>query len=81
MNEVIKFLIAILVLILGIPIGNFLAKKTKEELKSGQVWFKLIIIVGLIGAILSLIFSADVLLFSFLFIIVVTSRCLMKKKR
>ena len=79
MKEVIKFLIGIGVLLLGIPIGSYLAKVTKEELKKGQKWFKLIVIVSLIGAIVSLILSNDILLFSFLFIAIVTSRSLRKK--
>ena len=79
MKEVIKFLIGIGVLLLGIPIGSYLAKVTKEELKKGQKWFKLIIIISLIGAIVSLILSNDILLFSFLFIAIVTSRSLRKK--
>lgn len=80
MQEVLKFFIGIVILALGIPIGNYLAKWTKEELKDGQRWFKLIIIFGLIGAILSLIFKDDVLLFSFLLIAIVTSRSLKVRK-
>jgi len=79
MEEIIKFLIGIGILLLGIPIGSYLAKITKEELKKGQKWFKLIIIISLIGAIVSLILSNDILLFSFLFIAIVTSRSLRKK--
>lgn len=81
MLEVIKFFIGIIVLALGFPIGNFLASKTKEELRAGQLWFKLIIISCFIGAIFSLIFANDVLLFSFLFIAIVTSRSLVVKKK
>lgn len=76
MNEIIQLIIGVLVLLIGFPIGDFLAKITKEELKSGQKWFKIIIIICFIGDILSIIFSNNVLLFSFLFIIIVTSRSL-----
>jgi len=76
MIEVGKFVLGVIILALGIPIGNYLAKQTKGELKVGQRWFKMITFVGLIGAIFSLIFQSDILLFSFLFIVVVTSRCL-----
>ncbi len=65
---------------LGFPIGNFLAKKTKEELVEGQRWFKLIIICSLIGSIASAFLKNDVLFFSFLFIVIVTSRSLKKPK-
>lgn len=74
--EIFKLIIGILVLILGFPIGSYLAKQTKEELSLGKKWFKLIIIVSLIGAVISLIFGNDILLFSFLFIAVVVSRSL-----
>jgi uncharacterized membrane protein YfcA len=81
MQEIFKILIGAGVLVLGIPIGVILAKFTKEELKEGKFWFKLIIISSLIGAILGLIFRNDVLLFSLLFIAVVTSMSLKNKKR
>jgi len=64
-----------------VPIGNYLAKLTKEELKSGQKWFKLIIFICLIGAVISLIYRNDIFLFEFLFIAIVTSRSLKIKKQ
>ncbi len=76
MQELIKLVIGILILILGIPIGNYLAKITKEELKSGKKWFKVIIILGLIGGAVGLILGNDVLLFSLFFVAIVTSRSL-----
>ena len=76
MQEAIKIVIGIALIILGFPIGNLLARITKEELKSGQKWFKIIIILGFICGIISLIFGNDILLFSFLFIAIVTSRSL-----
>ena len=76
--QIINILIGVLVLVLGFPIGSYLAKKTKEELKSGQKWFKLIIIVGLIGGAIGLVVGNDVMLFSFFFIAIVTSRGLKK---
>ncbi len=80
MLEVLKILIGIGALLLGIPLGNYLAKQTKEELKSGQRWFKLIIIISLIGGFVGLIIGNDVLLFSFFFIAIVTSRSLYKRR-
>ena len=80
MQTAIKFLIGIGVLILGIPVGNLLARVTKEELKSGQKWFKLIAIACILGAIISLLLREDVLLFTFLFILIVVSRSLRVKK-
>lgn len=79
MQEIFIIFIGILILVLAFPIGSFLAKSTKEELKQGQKWFKLIIIFSSLGSIVSLILKNDILLFSFLFIIIVTSRSLRKK--
>jgi len=85
MQEIFKILIGIIILILGFPIGNLLARYTQEELKSGKIWFQLLIILSLIGAILSLIFKQDAILFTCLFIAIVTSRSLVipkvKKKK
>lgn len=78
MQEVYNIILGAILLVSGIPIGNILAKMTKEELKSGKKWFKLIIILSLIGAIIFLIFRNDALLFIFLFIAIVTSRSLKK---
>jgi uncharacterized membrane protein YfcA len=80
MNELLGFLIGIGILILGIPIGNYLAKVTKEELKPGRLWLKLIIIISFIGAVIFLILGNDALLFALLFIAIVTSRSLRTKK-
>ena len=76
MQEMINLLIGILVLLLGFPLGSYLAKITKEELKSGQKWFKLIIILSLIGGFVGLIIQNDVLMFSLFFIAIVTSQSL-----
>lgn len=78
MQELYRILIGIGVLILGIPIGNMLAKATKEELKQGKRYFKYLITLSLIGAIVFLILGNDAILFGLLFISVVTSRSLKK---
>ena len=80
MIETYKFAIGIVVLILGFPLGSLLARMTKEELPSGQKWFKGIIFISLIGSITSLIIKNDMLLFSFLFVAIVTSRSILLKK-
>ena len=74
MQELIRFLIGVTLLLLGIPIGNLLAKYTKEELKARQKWFKLIVTISLIGGLTGLITRNDVLLFSSFFIAIITSR-------
>ncbi len=81
MEEIVKIIIGVAVLLLGFPIGNFLARITKEEIKEYQKWFKLIIIFSAAGSLISVIFRNDILLFSFLFIIIVTSRSLIRKNK
>ncbi len=76
MQQIYILLLAIAFLALGVPIGNFLAKTTREELRSGKKYFKLIVILSSIGAIVFLILGYDALLFGFLFIAIVTSRSL-----
>jgi len=80
MQEIIKLLIGVVFLVLAFPIGNYLAKKTKEELKQGRKWFKLIVILSLIGGFIGLTIGNDVLMFSFFFMALVTSRSLRKIK-
>ena len=80
MEEIFKLIIGVLVLLLGFPLGNFLAKITKEELKQGKKWFKAIIFISAVGTLAGLILRNDVLLFSFLFIIIVTSGSLRGRK-
>jgi hypothetical protein len=76
MEEIYLRLFSFGILALGIPLGNFLAKVTKEELCIGKQWFKIIILISFIGAIISLFFKNNVLLFSFLFIVIVTNQSL-----
>jgi hypothetical protein len=78
MQQIYTLLIGIAVLVLGIPIGNLLAKAAKDELKTGKKWFKLLILLSLIGSIFFLILGNDALLFGFLFIAIVTSRSVKK---
>jgi len=81
MEMIFKFLLGIIFLVLGFPLGNFLAKITKEELNSGKIWFKLIIFFSILGVFISLILKNDYLLFTFLFIMIITSRCLGKNNK
>ncbi len=70
------FFIGILILLLGIPIGDLLAKYTKEELKQGRKWFKILIAVSLFFSIVGIFMKNDFIIFSFLFIAIVSSRSL-----
>lgn len=76
MEEIYRILVGVSVLVIGYFIGNFMAKITKEELKGGKKWFKLIVTFAIFASVISLFYRNDVLFFTFLFIAVVTSRSL-----
>lgn len=81
MNEFIQLLTGLVVLVLAIPIGDGLAKITKEELKPGEKWFKTLVLIGLLGGLTSLVLEHDALMFTFFFIAIVSSRSLKPKKK
>ena len=81
MQEITKILFGIAFLLLAWPIGNFLARVTKEELRAGKKWFKLVVILSLMGGLIGLAIGNDILLFSFFFIAIVTSRSLIGKNK
>ena len=62
MQEIIKLLIGGIILIMGYFIGNLLASNTKSELKKNQKWFKIIVIISLIGGFIGLFIKNDVIL-------------------
>jgi len=76
MNELTKLLIGFVVLIIGFFIGNLLAYMTKDEKKQGQIWFRLITILSLIGGFIALVLGKDTFLFALFFIAIVSSRSL-----
>ena len=76
----VNFIIGLVVLVLCFPLGIYLARITKEELDFGQRWFRLIVALSFIVAILGLILGNDVLLFTFLSIAIITSGSLRRKK-
>ena len=80
MEEIVRIIIGIAVLVLGVPIGNLLVRMAKDEQKQGRFWFLLITIAGLIGGFVGLIIGNDVLLFTFFFIAIVASRSLKAKR-
>jgi len=80
MAEHLNILVGFLFLVLGIPLGNLIRNLTKDEQKIGRKWFKLLVLIGLLGGIVGLIIGNDVVLFTFFFIAIVTSRSLVKTK-
>lgn len=81
MSEAGNIAIGTIFLILGIPIGDFIAKLANDELKAGTKWFRRIVFLSLLGTLLALIFRSDILMFSFAFIAIVTSRSLKDKRK
>ncbi|MDD5012535.1 MAG: hypothetical protein PHQ66_02740 [Candidatus Nanoarchaeia archaeon] len=79
MEELYQIIIGIMILAIGIPLGDLLARATKEELKKRKNLFKTLIILSSIGAVIFLFLENDALLFGLLFIAIVTSRSLRKK--
>ena len=77
MNEYLMYLIAVIVLTCGIPIGLMLKKSTKEELKSGKKYFKILWIGCLILAIVAYFIPVNyslkmTVIFSLLFVAIVS---------
>jgi formate hydrogenlyase subunit 3/multisubunit Na+/H+ antiporter MnhD subunit len=79
MNEMVQISIGVLILIIGIFIGNILANFTKDEKKQGQKWFRLLVLIGLIGGITGLIIRNDIIMFTFFFIAIVSSKSTVRK--
>jgi len=71
-----ELIFGILVLLLGFPIGFYLKKLTMDENKEGQKWFKLVVVSSLVGALASIFLKNDSLLFTFLFMAIVTGMSL-----
>jgi ABC-type Fe3+ transport system permease subunit len=65
-------LIEIGLLILAIPVGLLIAYLTKDELKQGRFWFRIICDVSLVLAALFLILKVNYLAWTFLFVFVST---------
>ena len=81
MLEVVKILIGLGILISGVFIGKILAKYTEEELAGGQIYFKILTLIGLIIGLVGLFLENDVLLFTGFFVAIVTSQSIEKKKK
>ncbi len=79
MVSVIKQLVAVLILVLAFPLGSLLASKTTEELKGGQKWFKIVFFVSLFSGLFSIFLENEFLVFSFLFIAIISSRSIITK--
>lgn len=52
-----QIILTIVIALAGYPLGLLLAHYTREELKKGRKWFKLVLMACVLGVIVSLIFS------------------------
>ncbi len=78
MEQIYQLFIGVIVLALGIPIGNMLAESTKEELCRLRKWLNLMVVSCLLAALVFLLVGNDVILFTLLFMAIVISRCIKK---
>jgi len=76
-------IISVLILFLAVLIGFFLAKITREELKQGRIWFKILIFACLMAVIILTLLPLEneikmSSILSLFFIIIATSVSLVK---
>jgi hypothetical protein len=82
-----QIIIIIIIALSGYPIGLLLAYFTKEELKSGRVFFKLIITTSVLAIIITAIFAKSqnsfflLSMYVFIFLIVLASFVMSKKSK
>ena len=78
MELIIRYLLGVVILIIAFPLGNYLAKITKEELKEGRKWFRLIIILNTVGIVIGIAMIKIELIFWFGFVMIITWRSMKK---
>lgn len=80
MAQLYQYVLAVIMLVFAVPIGDLLAKITKEELRLGKKWFKILVVSSLMLSILFLFIGKQDLFFTLLFIAIMTSRSLETKR-
>ena len=81
MEENVMLLVSVFILLLGVPLGRVLRRFAgKEEIDIGQKYFKAIIIITILGTIVSLVFQKTYLVFTFVFILILTKESIKNKK-
>ena len=68
----------ILILLLAVPVGYLIAWLARDELVVGRKWFKILIVISLISAILAIYFRKTDIFFSSSFISIATLISLVK---
>ncbi|MBS3091039.1 hypothetical protein J4217_01150 [Candidatus Pacearchaeota archaeon] len=75
---VFNWLFNIIFLVLAIPIGYLIAYWCKDELVDGRKWFRILIIVSIIGALGFYLFGFSYISLTFGFILIVSLISLIK---
>lgn len=80
-----QIIVAIIIALLGYPIGLLISRFAEDELEQGKKWFKLIIAICIMAIIVSIIGAkAETLLFfisAFVFIALLALASLIKSKK
>ena len=76
----IKEMLIAIVILLGIPTGYLVAWLCRDELVEGRNWFKAIIFVAILIGIVMAIIGEYIILWTMLFIIIVTFVSLLKSR-
>ena len=65
-------IIEIIILILALPAGYLIAWMAKDELKNGRKWFRILIILSIIGSIGAYLYGYNAIAFTMVFIFIVS---------
>ncbi len=69
-----------LILLLAVPVGFLIAWLGRDELIQGRKYFRILIIVSILGSIFSFIYLERFYLYSFLFVLIVSLISLIKSE-
>lgn len=78
-NHMLSIFFTVLILLTAIPAGLLVAWLTKEELRDGRKWFKLIIALSLAGSVVFLVLKNEAVTLTLVYIAIATSMSLKKK--
>jgi len=73
-------IVEIIILILAIPIGLLIAYLTRDELLEGRKWFKIIMILGVVGMVWFLLTGVSYLAYTFGFVTILAFVSFIKSK-
>lgn len=73
-------ILTILILLTAIPAGYLIAWMAKEELKPGKMWFKILVLGGILGAIIGVFLRQYVLALTFAYMALMAGISLIKAK-